>query len=89
MIGACPAGLRGLGWELTRRWRLKKEAYLFRSSSWGIKDQLRFWATPNLGAGSCPSTNSPRSGQGRDKERKAREGSEPGSGLFSCDVDEF
>lgn len=70
MIGACPAGLRGLGWELTRRWRLKKEAYLFRSSSWGIKDQLRFWATPNLGAGSCPSTNSPRSGQGRDKEGK-------------------
>lgn len=73
----------------SRRWRLKNEAYLFRRSSWGIEDQLRFWATPHSGAGACPSTNSPRSGQGRDKGRKAGEGSEPGSGLFSCDVGTF
>lgn len=89
MLGACLAGLGGLGWILTRRWRLKNEAYLFRRSSWGIEGQLRFWANPHSGAGACPSTSSPRSGQGREKERKAGEGSEPGPGLFSCDVDEF
>lgn len=55
----------------------------------GIEDQLRFGAIPHSGAGACPSTKSPRSGQGRDRERKAREGSEPGSGLFSCGVEEF
>lgn len=30
----------------------------------------------------------PRSGQGRDEERKAREGSDLGPGLFACDADE-
>lgn len=30
----------------------------------------------------------PRSGQGRDEERKAREASDLGPGLFACDADE-
>ena len=48
------------------RLRLKNEACLFRRSSWGSKNQLRLWVSPQ------------RPGQGRDEERKAREGSELG-----------
>lgn len=45
----------------------------------------QIWDGPHLGPGACPRTCSPRSGQDRDEDRKAR-GSELGAGLVSWTI---